>query len=66
MNKLMDKQKIFKIIHRFILSCIFLFFNWFIINKLIIDVSFIRYCFIEALILLSMKLYLVTVYKTGL
>jgi hypothetical protein len=62
----MDKEKISKIIHRFMLGCAFLLLNWFIISEVIVDVSFIKYCIIEAIILVSMKLYIALVYKLDL
>lgn len=52
-----------KYTHRFLLGSLFTIMNWTIVKTLIIDVSFIRYFFIELALILSMKLFKFTLTK---
>jgi len=45
-----------KILHRFIISILFSIASWFIINNLIVSVSFWKYLIIEILLLVMLKL----------
>jgi hypothetical protein len=62
----MDKRKIENTLHKIILSVLFVFINWLIINNLIVDVSILRYVFIEGIILVSMKCYILLISKLKL
>ena len=53
-------------VHRLIVSLIFSVGNWWVIDRLIIDISILKYFLIEILILVMVKL-LIFVYKlTGI
>jgi len=52
-----------KLLHRFLLSVVFTLTNWFIVTTFITEVSFLRYFFIELLLVLSMKLFKFTLTK---
>ena len=55
-----------KVIHRFIVSILFSIASWFIINNLIVSVSFWKYLIIEILLLVMLKLNTMLTKKLGL
>lgn len=55
-----------RVIHRFLISMLFSLASWFIINNLIVTVSFWKYIIIEVLLLLMLKLSTVLTKKLGL
>jgi hypothetical protein len=52
-----------KVFHRFLLSLAFTLTNWFTVTTFIIEISFLKYFFIELLLVLSMKLFKFTLTK---
>lgn len=55
-----------KLFHSFILSILFSLICWFIIDKIIIEISVIKYFFIEILLIVSLKLFNFTKVKLRL
>lgn len=55
-----------KVIHRFIISMLFSIASWFIINNLIVSVSFWKYLIIEILLLVMLKFNTMLTKKLGL
>lgn len=45
---------------------VFTLFNWVVIDYFIVDISFIKYIFVEVLLLVSMKFYIFTTHKLKL
>jgi hypothetical protein len=52
-------------IKRLLLSCVLSIFCWLVINNLIVEVSFLRYLFIEILLLLSFSFYKFAIARTN-
>lgn len=55
-----------KVIHKLFLSLVFTIINWIVIDQLIVEISFIKYIFVEVLLLVSMKFYIFTTRKLKL
>lgn len=55
-----------KFLHGFIISILLSIVNWFIIDKLIINISFWKYFILELIFVVSMKLYKFTLQKLQL
>ena len=55
-----------KIIHSFLLSFLFTVLTWIVVNKLILEMSFIRYLIIEFILIISLKLFNFTKLKLKL
>lgn len=55
-----------KAVHSLLLSILFSIVNWLVIKNLIIEVSFIKYFFMELIFVLSLKLYIFTKSKLDL
>jgi len=55
-----------RVIHRFLISMLFSLASWFIINNLLVTISFWKYIIIEVLLLLMLKLSTVLTKKLGL
>lgn len=43
--------------HRLVLSAIFSVLNWLLVDWLIVELSFLKYFFVEVLLIVSLKLY---------
>jgi hypothetical protein len=46
-----------KMLHSFIISCLFSLLSWFTVDRFITKVSFWQYFFIEFILILSLKLF---------
>jgi hypothetical protein len=55
-----------KVIHKLFLSLVFTIINWIVIDHFIVEISFIKYIFVEVLLLVSMKFYIFTTRKLNL
>jgi hypothetical protein len=55
-----------KMLHSFIISCLFSLLSWFIINRFITKVSFWQYFFIEFILIISLKLFNFTKHRLNL
>jgi len=55
-----------KILHKLLISIVFSIINWFVIDYFIVEISIIRYFFVEVLLLISMKFYIFTTRKFNL
>jgi len=55
-----------KVIHSSLIAILFSLLNWFIIDKCIITIELWRYCTLEILFVISMKLYKFTIQKLKL
>jgi len=55
-----------KIIHSFLISILFSLVNWFIIKTFIINVTILKYIFIEIVLIISIKLFKFTKLKLGI
>jgi hypothetical protein len=55
-----------KVIHKLFLSLVFTIINWIVIDHFIVELSFIKYIFVEVLLLFSMKFYIFTTRKLNL
>ena len=55
-----------KLIHSFLLSFLFTVLTWIVVNKLILEMSFIRYLIIEFILIISLKLFNFTKLKLKL
>lgn len=55
-----------KVIHKLFLSLVFTIINWIVIDQLIVEITFIKYIFVEVLLLVSMKFYIFTTRKLKL
>jgi hypothetical protein len=55
-----------KFLHGFIISILLSVVNWFIIDKLIINIPFWKYFILELIFVVSMKLYKFTLQKLQL
>lgn len=53
-----------KIVNNLTLGLIFSIINWFLINKLIVKMTFIEYLLIEIVLVISIKLFKFTQQKT--
>jgi hypothetical protein len=53
-------------IHRLMIGTLFTIMNYFLVNNLIINISFSKYFLIELILVLSMKLFKFTVNKLDL
>jgi hypothetical protein len=53
-------------IHRLMIGTLFTIMNYFLVNNLIINISFTKYFLIELILVLSMKLFKFTVNKLDL
>lgn len=52
-----------KTIHTLILSAIFSIICWFVVDNLIINISFLKYFLIEIILIISLKFYKFTIRK---
>lgn len=55
-----------KVIHKLGISLLFTIVNWVIVDNFIVDISFLRYLFIELLLVVSMKFSIFTTRKLKL
>lgn len=55
-----------KVIHRLLISLVFSFFNWMLIDWLIVELPFWKYIIIELFLVVSMKFYIFTTRKMKL
>jgi hypothetical protein len=55
-----------KVIHKLFISIMFSITNWIIIDNFIVEISLIKYIFVEILLLVSMKFYIFTTRKLNL
>jgi hypothetical protein len=55
-----------KIVHTVLISFLFSVICWLITNYFVISLTFIRYFFIEIILIISLKVYKFTISKLGL
>jgi hypothetical protein len=55
-----------KFVHSFLLSILFSSLTWFVVDKLLVEISIIKYFILEIILLVSLKLFNFTKLKLGL
>lgn len=55
-----------RVIHRFLISCVFTIFNWIIVDNFLIEIPLWKYLIIELFLVISLKFYTFTIRKIKL